>query len=114
MKNRTHPLYLRERNSIAMVLCDIFNVSDPYDTHSMWETARILFPTPVIVAISKNGLVKRAWDKFGQSYVWADQLGCWFEERNPVSLNNERMRGIEIITGKNIRLKGEIVFWLPQ
>ena len=96
MKNRTHPLYLRERNSIAMVLCDIFNVSDPYDTHNMWETARILFPTPVIVAISKNGLVKRAW------------------ERNPVSLNNERMRGIEIITGKNIRLKGEIVFWLPQ
>lgn len=114
MKNRTHPLYLRERNSIATVLCDIFNVSDPYDTHNMWETARILFPTPVIVAISKNGLVKRAWDKFGQSYVWADQLGCWFEERNPVSLSNERMRGIDIITGKNIRLKGEIVFWLPQ
>lgn len=114
MENRTHPLNLVERKSIAIVLRDIFNVSDLYDTHGIWETARLLFPAPVIVAISKNGLVKRAWDKFGQSYVWADQLGCWFEERNPVSLNNERIRGIEIITGKNIRLKGEIVFWLPQ
>lgn len=107
---------LERRKAIAATLADIFWDCNLKDTRYCGASVDVLFPRPTIVAMgSLLGVVAGAWDKEGGFYIWQPDYGTWKEVRGADDFGPAvaKRDGWEIYVGNDMKLKGEIVYWLP-
>lgn len=107
---------LERRKAIAATLADIFWDCNLKDTRNCGASVDVLFPRPTIVAMGNLlDVVYGAWDKEGGFYIWQPDYGAWKEVRGADDFGPTvaKMDGWEIYVGNDMKLKGEIVYWLP-
>lgn len=108
---------LERRKAIAATLADIFWECNLKDTRYCGASVDALFPRPTIVAMGNlSNVVYGAWDKEGGFYIWQPDYGTWKEVRGADDFGPavaKTMDGWKIYVGNDMKLKGEIVYWLP-
>ncbi|ECI7052494.1 Uncharacterised protein [Escherichia coli] len=108
---------LERRKAIAATLADIFWDCNLKDTRYCGASVDALFPRPTIVAMGNlSNVVYGAWDKEGGFYIWQPDYGTWKEVRGADDFGPavaKTMDGWQIYVGNDMKLKGEIVYWLP-
>lgn len=108
---------LERRKAIAATLADIFWECNLKDTRYCGASVDALFPRPTIVAMGNlSNVVYGAWDKEGGFYIWQPDYGTWKEVRGEDDFGPavaKTMDGWKIYVGNDMKLKGEIVYWLP-
>lgn len=107
---------LERRKAIAATLADIFWDCNLKDTRNCGASVDALFPRPTIVAMGNlSNVVYGAWDKEGGFYIWQPDYGTWKEVRGADDFGPAaaKMDGWQIYVGNDMKLKGEIVYWLP-
>ncbi|EKH6153795.1 Phage protein [Escherichia phage rV5_ev158] len=108
---------LERRKAIAATLADIFWECNLKDTRYCGASVDALFPRPTIVAMGNlSNVVYGAWDKEGGFYIWQPDYGTWKEVRGADDFGPavaKTMDGWQIYVGNDMKLKGEIVYWLP-
>lgn len=108
---------LERRKAIAATLADIFWECNLKDTRYCGASVDALFPRPAIVAMGNlSNVVYGAWDKEGGFYIWQPDYGTWKEVRGADDFGPavaKTMDGWQIYVGNDMKLKGEIVYWLP-
>lgn len=108
---------LERRKAIAATLADIFWECNLKDTRYCGASVDALFPRPTIVAMGNlSNVVYGAWDKEGGFYIWQPDHGTWKEVRGADDFGPavaKTMDGWQIYVGNDMKLKGEIVYWLP-
>lgn len=108
---------LERRKAIAATLADIFWECNLKDTRYCGASVDALFPRPTIVAMGNlSNVVYGAWDKEGGFYIWQPDYGTWKEVRDADDFGPavaKKMDGWQIYVGNDMKLKGEIVYWLP-
>ncbi|WP_105492177.1 hypothetical protein [Escherichia coli] len=107
---------LERRKAIAATLADIFWDCNLKDTRYCGASVDVLFPRPTIIAMGNlPGAVTGAWDKEGGFYIWQSVYGAWKEVRGAEDFGPTaaKMDGWKIYVGNDMKLKGEIVYWLP-